>query len=89
MKSMHYPYHELVPIVLGPYVLRVKELQEAGIIGERYRPMETADEKDVRGQHVVGMLTMHLANLAEVVTEAGPGGKWVSYRVYRDDQVGR
>lgn len=56
-------------VVVTRHPALVDLLRERGIIGEEARVIEHASPEDVRGKHVIGVLPLALAALAESVTE--------------------
>ena len=47
----------------------VKHIIELGLAGEETPVMEHVTHADIRGKHVIGVLPMHLACVASMVTE--------------------
>lgn len=56
-------------VVVTRHPALVAYLREQGVIGADARIVSHAEPEDVRGQHVIGILPLHLAALAESVTE--------------------
>jgi hypothetical protein len=59
----------MTAVVVTRHAALVTYLVEAGIIGPDARVIEHATDDDVRGRHVIGVLPLRLAAMAETITE--------------------
>jgi putative CRISPR-associated protein (TIGR02620 family) len=56
-------------IVVTRHAALVELLRERGIVGKDVKVLAHATPEDIRGQHVIGVLPLSLAALADRVTE--------------------
>lgn len=55
-------------IVVTRHSALIEFLRERGLVGDDVRVIAQASPEDVRGKHVIGVLPLHLAALADRVT---------------------